>query len=235
MLAVVPLLPSANTSSSTSTPNQATVLIVVWALEQDPSLGGIGSARRGKKGALPVVSADVTTAEGMADEQDVFVPWELQAPRVKKPRPPPPAKGRPRPPAPESCESPDQMTTVEVPPPNPTPETPPVEKATFNRYYHLFKYLELSNLVRLAARDLGATYISPPTAVSGPPLVLLEPTPAPSTLGEVAVELESLTLEGQRLGDDPDWELVVELKGEVWERENWVVEFGVQWRKRATT
>lgn len=67
LLAVMPANPA----------RTATLLIVVWALEQNPDLAGAGSARRSKKKVTPVATV-INDAE--EEEQDVFVPWRFRDP-----------------------------------------------------------------------------------------------------------------------------------------------------------
>lgn len=81
-------------------------------------------------------------------------------------------------------------------------------KPTFNRYYHLFSHYELSSLVQAAAESLGLAFEHP----QGYPLERSSPTGT---------------------GERTEWERYVKLEEERWERENWVVEIAVGWRRRA--
>lgn len=237
---VTPPRPSSSIPSPTS---PSKILISVWALEQDPALYGVGSARRGKKGTVPATGVPgeeeggATPAEGEEqEEQDVFVPWELQGPKIIKPRMQRPIKkpggrkGRSEAPPPLS----DDATTTRAkelePTPTPTdvleapsnleptstePSPEPVApKPTFHRYYHLFRQGELTALVQRAAQDpaVGAEFVSP---VKEEPLDGLEHGGGGDGGGE----------KGRQ------WRRQVSLVGdeERWERENWVVEINVRW------
>ncbi|ORY69406.1 hypothetical protein BCR35DRAFT_294516 [Leucosporidium creatinivorum] len=227
ILSVLSPRPSPSTPS-TSAPPTSRILIVVWALEQDPALAGEGSARKrqgGKKGAIAVSSLEATGASSPGDEQshlsdvkaddqeqDVFVPWELQAPR------------QPRAPKLSSLSKADRAARLAqeaeeaaqkaaAPPPEPKP--------TFNRYYHLFRHYELSALVRWAAKSVGGRFVQP----EGYGLV---EESAEEQLEGVDSALEKVQLGAERGG----WELVVELVEERWERENWVGEIGIRWEKK---
>ena len=248
ILAVVPRLPpspsTSTPSTSTSSSSQVgTVLICVWALEQDPAFNGKGSARRAKRGTVPISSlttpADTSSSlrsgdeaeststleergveklslEDGVDSQDVFVPWSLQGPAIpKKKKPYPPTKGDRIRANPKTDSRPSASLTSSAPSESVVEVAEEssviavVEKASFNRYYHLFRHFELSDLVRQAAQSIGATYLDH----SG------------STAGSQSAE-EGL---GGTLGRREGWRLQVELKKESWERENWVVEIGVRW------
>ncbi|KAM0786276.1 hypothetical protein ACM66B_001756 [Microbotryomycetes sp. NB124-2] len=173
------------TPSRTRVAKVGQIMIVVWALEQDDSLAGAGSARKaGKKGAAPVsTSRQDSTPSTMSDEQDVFVSWERQTrdyyTRTSKDSHPNDAA--------QQQLSPD--------------DTGPEERAVFQRYYHLFRKYELAGLVAQAAARCGAVYVQPDdySSVSAP-----------------------------RRSDDGQ-HLVVELKEERWERENWVAVVHVRW------
>lgn len=208
------------------------MLICVWALEQDPAFNGKGSARRAKRGTVPIstlatptapTSAETTLETGVdtlrlnetADSQDVFVPWSLQGPSLpKKKKAYPPAKGervRSNPKVDGRLASQSLASTDSPTEEKPVEDVSAVvvpEKASFNRYYHLFRHFELSDLVRQAAQSIGASYIDH----SG------------STIA-VSVGDEAEVSFGKREGG----RLEVELKEETWERENWVVEIGVRW------
>lgn len=97
----------------------------------------------------------------------------------------------------------EPTTTLQPDTPTPAPELSP-QKPTFNRYYHLFRHGELTSLVQLAAAELGGVFVSG-IASSG----------AGETTGGTSYVLEC-SLEGC---------------AERWERENWVVEINVRWRR----
>ncbi|GAA5879249.1 hypothetical protein JCM3774_003534 [Rhodotorula dairenensis] len=80
---------------------------------------------------------------------------------------------------------------------------------TFQRYYHLFRQYELSQLVQTAATQLGLAF-------SRPESYPLPPPPPPP--------LSSPYLSGE-------WRAHVWLCEERWERENWVVEVEVGWER----
>ncbi|KAM0753406.1 hypothetical protein T439DRAFT_324047 [Meredithblackwellia eburnea MCA 4105] len=226
ILTVRPPKPTTTTTSTiTSTSSlPSKILISVWSLEQDPSLSGVGSARRpGKKGTVPI--DDPTLVENV-QEQDVFVPWSLQPPMVKtRERLPRPKKG-------EKVAS-RRRTRVVDNDDDPRDDQEPLTKEldelkvddggkvggkedgegggektveVFNRYYHLFRHGELSRLVRLAAEDekVAGVFVQEPAAD----------------------EDESSEKEGQG-----EWKLHISLEGgeERWERENWAVEINVRW------
>ncbi|GAA6023924.1 hypothetical protein JCM10207_009277 [Rhodosporidiobolus poonsookiae] len=273
ILCVLPASPPSSSSPSSSpsaagstTParprpkHEAQILIVVWSLEQDPSLLGARSARRttgGKKGAVPVASSlpsaeaegelegeEAAQGKGREDEQDVFVPWERQEPQVKKPKPPrgraarPAAAGAGQPTSPSyasasanasanaSADASADANFSDRPPPGPTiepaPAPAPAEKPTFNRYYHLFRHLELSALCRSAADELGLAFDAP----AGLAVPVVE-AGAGASAGEEGEERDKREGVERREG----WEAYVQLKEERWERENWVVEMGVGWRR----
>ena len=213
ILAVLPPCPS--TSEFSASAPTSRILIVVWAFEQDPALAGEGSARKrggGKKGAIPVSSlldVDVDNqrpAGPQDDEQDVFVPWELQAPKAPK---------APKISSLSKAERAARKTAEEAEAARPAPLAEP--KPTFNRYYHLFRRYELSALVRWAARDLGARFVCPSS-------YKLEDAAA---LEDVAEGMRRVDLGATEAG----WELVVELVEERWERENWVGDIALRWQK----
>lgn len=215
--------------AETSNSQQATILIFVWALEQDPKYAGVGSARQGKKGAVPIAEVPHVSIhedergerveqgeEGLDSQegqQDVFVPWALQAPATPRARKLPMdkevrAKLKKKTRAEwEESQLPSSLETLAVNAVASEKEggdqlaDAPEERPNFNRYYHLFRHLELSDLVRQAANSLGARYIDSSSST-------------PSN--------EQNTTPGNGQG------IAVELKREVWERENWVVEIGVR-------
>lgn len=243
ILCVLP--PSPRFPSSSVPAEEAQILIVVWSLEQDPSFLGARSARRttgGKKGAIPVSSLGEKPVEAVddgeeAEEQDVFVPWEKQEPQVKKVKPERVKKGGQREPqnganpAPTSessstlVDSAASLSISDTPSSNPpaaadpqlpltSPFQPPEPpKPTFNRYYHLFRQYELTTLCASAAAQLGLSFSCP----EGYPL---EP-PTAEEEGGANVKFEA------RDGYEP----YLRVKEERWERENWVVELGVGWRR----
>ncbi|BGP49772.1 tRNA methyltransferase, has a role in tRNA modification [Rhodotorula kratochvilovae] len=226
ILAVLPPSPpsspspfSSSSSAPPAPPAPAKLLIVVWSLEQDPSLssrGGDRSARRttgGKKGAVPI------PGERDGEAQDVFVPWERQeqmprAEKVKAPRQR--RKKGDKHNAAGAAAAEEAALPVDAPPapadPSAAPAPDPAPKPTFNRYYHLFRAFELSSLVASAAAQLSLTFSAP----EGYPIELL---PAEGKKARCAVE--------EREG----WEAFVRLEEERWERENWVVEVAVGWRR----
>ena len=284
--------PSTSRQTTTTTTNirrqPGQILIVVWSLEQDPSLLGARSARRttgGKKGAIEIELDDHLLLlqqrkdQGRATEEeveweqviedgegeiegdskrkgrgkgkDVFVPWEKQEPVIpRKKKEPTPRRGGVRgsgnkkqqaavttslPEKEEGGEvgegisklslkedktttrkeeeQPPSTTTTTDPTPTLTPvPTPP--KPTFNRYYHLFSHYELSSLVQNAARSLNLHFEYPPDYP-------LNDKDRVFTAGEKKEEGE--------------WEGYVKLKEERWERENWVAEIEVGWRRIRST
>ncbi|GAA5877498.1 hypothetical protein JCM1840_003873 [Sporobolomyces johnsonii] len=237
ILAVLPPSPPSSSprssSASASPPPESQLLIVVWSLEQDPSLLGARSARRttgGKKGAIPVPSASqAEEEEEPQDAQDVFVPWERQEQQVKQPKPPrraraasaphgsssTPSTSPPYDPATDSTRLSPLPPLAAIPADSP-PSTPPSDspsqpvpaansKPTFNRYYHLFRQYELSSLVQSAASQLGFSFAAP---------------------DDYPLDKSSV-LQEEKQG----WEVQVRIKEERWERENWVVEAGVAWRR----
>ncbi|GAA5894383.1 hypothetical protein JCM6882_007644 [Rhodosporidiobolus microsporus] len=252
ILAILPPSPPSSSSypsSPSAPPSEAQVLIVVWSLEQDPSLLGARSARRttgGKKGAVPVSSLSaaedaaerlLVTEEGSdateEEAQDVFVPWERQEPQVKKVKPPkqprgraspmnetaPPTSAELLPPSAPSRPEPLDLQATLQPAPSPTDAFPsvssdplPAVKPTFNRYYHLFRQYELGSLCRSAAAELGVAF-------SCPAGYTLEPEKEET--GTAAATPRAM--EG--------WEAYLTVHEERWERENWVVELGVGWRR----
>ncbi|GAA5921952.1 hypothetical protein JCM1841_005012 [Sporobolomyces salmonicolor] len=236
ILAVLPPSPppSSSPSSASASSPESQLLIVVWSLEQDPSLLGARSARRttgGKKGAIPVSSTSQAEKEESQDTQDVFVPWERQEQQVKQPKPPRRARGTASaplngsPPAPSTsppsgpatdsarlsasalpAASPADSPPSTPPSDSPAPRPPvPNPKPTFNRYYHLFRQYELSCLVQSAANQLGFSFSAP---------------------DDYPVDKSSAFQK-----DKQGWEVQVRIKEERWERENWVVEAGVAWRR----
>lgn len=257
-------------SASTST-HPGTILIAVWSLEQDPSLVGVGSARRktgAKKGAVPVgsvlpVEDDASDRpprgeEGDDEEQDVFVPWALQPAPQKKVKPvPPPRAPYTGPRNTEGKKKRKQLakeaearalaghTSEETAKPASAPEALPIDEAkindtpdfsslslsttptatdssapaaepepatlppTFQRYYHLFRHGELSQLVVQAGRELSAVVVDT----------------SEDQIAGLAREPPVAELESAR----GEWVREVELKCESWERENWAAQVGVQW------
>ncbi|GAA5852143.1 hypothetical protein JCM8547_006681 [Rhodosporidiobolus lusitaniae] len=228
-------------SSSAPPPEEAQILIVVWSLEQDPALYGARSARRttgGKKGAVPVSSLQAGLDEGVEklrlgeegeesekEEQDVFVPWERQEPQVKKEKIP---KNR-RAPRPDSSAAPSSnpsaaQTGAATPPvtssehsttPSPAAngDSSPAPKPSFNRYYHLYRRFELSSQCLAAADSLGMAF---------------------GCLDDYTLEVipRDEGSEGEKVQEAEGWEAYVRVKEERWERENWVVEMGVGWRRK---
>ncbi|GAA5905903.1 tRNA (carboxymethyluridine(34)-5-O)-methyltransferase [Sporobolomyces salmoneus] len=267
ILSILPASPPTSPATSTRRPGQ--ILIVVWSLEQDPSLLGARSARRttgGKKGAIEIEmdelleqqrkdqgrSQPIDAPEGEGPREgnegeverrgkDVFVPWEKQkevVPRKKKeptPRRKHPKKGHPTAPSQETGgEENDSTTKVEngvsnlsitepapssdstTPQPGPTPEstTPEEEPSlpTFNRYYHLFSHYELSSLIQSAADSLSLEFECPPDY----------------PLGQTTIQADGRE---QKEEGEGEWRGYVKLKEERWERENWVAEIEVGWRR----
>jgi hypothetical protein len=163
--------------------------------------------------------------------KDVFVPWERQeevVPRKKK-EPTPRRKG-PKGAAhsgiagveeriskltvdekkeEESTSSPTSAESTSTAPMTESSESAPLAlpNPTFNRYYHLFAHFELSSLVQSAAESLGLEFEYPP-------------------------DYPLKQLKRQRGNIVAGWEAFVRLKVERWERENWVAEIEVGWRKQ---
>lgn len=274
---------AASSSTSASSKRKNSVLIFVWALEQDPSYAGVGSARKGKMGVLPVSSLIGTTSsrllssskaspfsdreaavdnvedlDGRAEveidgEQDVLVPWALQPAALMKEKKKAKA-GKCKRSDRKSKEEWDRLvaeaetTTAaaaaevddgvtsdgrlkQAGMSSPHGGSPLIERPTFHRYYHLFRHLELTNLVRQAAVQLGATFVDPSgNDSSSLPL----PSSALSSMADPALAdslSKSDTLPAKEKGCDMlERRMVVEMNHEVWERENWVVEFSVSWR-----
>lgn len=158
ILAVTPPLPSTSNPPSP----QGTILIVVWALEQDPTLSGERSARRTKKGAVAVPTESLAQLD-LEPEQDVFVSWALQnqTPRVARP---PKLSSLPRAQRPTSAHPPVPCSPAPpVLPPSHVPATlldlpasdvPETPSPTLHRYYHLFRAGELAELVEAAKQSL---------------------------------------------------------------------------------
>lgn len=159
------------------------------------------------------------------EEQDVYVPWALQPTPIPRVRKPPQTAGsngakvmRPRKTREEweaAGASTSSTSSSEVTSTGPAKvhdsriddipagdEKEAEERPNFNRYYHLFRHLELSDLVRQAADALDFDYIDSTTSRVNAP-----------AKNEIRKELR----------------IQVELIREVWERENWVVEIGVRW------
>jgi hypothetical protein len=308
-----PLQPGDSTATINNTDQiNNSILIFVWALEMDPSFAGKGSARSGKKGAVPVsiadplnstsptsipvlsldsdidrrdqptneyaeVKLDIGIAENLVEhdrrikltkDQDVFVPWALQKPQIPKSKAPQqsridliashsdtPGNSAPTERAsrrgPKSKQEWDKIqaelkiigdSVVDSSPTTSLTAESPLGyreditrknnsdgrtiievdgtiKPNFNRYYHLFRHYELSQLVEAAANELGAIYL-PPTIKS-----------TSERLIQSAEEREIPKTREERVEDDGKRRLVVELLEEVWERENWVVKIEVYWSR----
>jgi len=239
ILSILPLSPPSSSSSNSSPPQTGRILIVVWSSEQDPSLLGARSARRttgGKKGAIEIELNEGEGEEGLRGK-DVFVPWEKQGEVVpRKKKEPTPRRRKPTPSSETKVEEGRSEKEKEetIPPTNqisnlnlssssftssPTPTPSPTiidsktegepSKPTFNRYYHLFTQYELSSLVRSAALDLKLSFECPEDYPLDP----------------------SISLSREDEEEKGGWKGVVRLKEERWERENWVVEIEVGWRK----
>lgn len=257
ILSILPPSPPSSSLSHSRKPGQ--LLIVVWSLEQDPSLLGARSARRttgGKKGAIDV-SLDslllaqqrkeqgregVTEGEGEREDwkgkgKDVFVPWEKQEvviPRKKKE--PTPRRKR------VYDDKGKEIKPVAI--------ADKVEK------------VEEEEVSKLSIEESMAPKEGPTTRVEEPSTTT-RTTDDPSTtkptfnryyhlfaryelssLVESAASSLSLDFdcptdyplnqsrrakEEEREGEG-GWRGYVELKEERWERENWVVEVEVGWR-----
>lgn len=214
----------------------------------------------GKKGAVPVEAPlddapESTAGPGSAvdgargEGQDVLVPWERQAqvPRKREkgaPRERRPKGARAQPSASAEVEqassSPAQsaleptlgptLAADDAPLDSPSSISPPPAaaadpKPTFNRYYHLFQQYELSALVARAAQQLGL-------ALSAPAGYALDEGAHEDGSGEAAEREDGASREGRAVSGEVDgWEAFVELEEERWERENWVVEVAVGWRR----
>ncbi|GAA5912430.1 hypothetical protein JCM8208_005168 [Rhodotorula glutinis] len=265
ILAVLPASPPPSSSSSPppatpmSAPSPSKLLIVVWSVEQDPTLvsrGGDRSARRttgGKKGAVPVEApregAQAASTEGGAareEGRDVFVPWERQAqvprkrekgtPRERRakaasasPGDAPVGDGVPHVAATSPHEPSTESASTAAPLESPSSAPPAAAAAstepnpTFNRYYHLFQQYELSALVARAAQQLRLAF-------SAPGGYSLGDEAREGGAGE-AQELQDSVERGGWAAEDGSWEAYVELEEERWERENWVAEVAVGWRR----
>ena len=215
-------------SPSSSKSRQGSILIVVWALEQDPSLAGTGSARKaGKKGATSIdvngmVIENETSSSGalIADEpraeQDVFVSWERQIKDIngngKGKKTNGLSKGDLLQDDAEQL-SRDLQTKATISDSTTKEEQAEPPKQTFQRYYHLFKHYELAGLVAQAAQRLKATFKQPAGY------------PEPVVMTHEEQDGNSL-LSG---GAERQQQLVVELEEERWERENWVAVVKVGW------
>ncbi|GAA5933712.1 tRNA (carboxymethyluridine(34)-5-O)-methyltransferase [Sporobolomyces koalae] len=242
-----PVPPRSNVANRPLSPGR--ILIVVWSHEQDPALLGARSARRttgGKKGAVEinVASLTLTSNSDQRDQddhddddeskemvmetnkngKDVFVPWERQKPvQPRQKKEPTPRRKKPGEPVIEPVVA---AATTPLPPP---PREPVLSKQeeegeqktnpTFNRYYHLFVHYELSRLVQLAAKSLHIKFEYPETYP-------LEPIDDDD-------DCSSTTTAGNK--DELGWEQYVRLQEERWERENWVVEIQVGWRRTSAT
>lgn len=101
----------------------------------------------------------------------------------------------------EAATSPSSAADAEAATPTPPPAT------TYQRYYHLFRHLELSQLVREASEQLG---------------VRVADGVAPASIASEVQYAAQGTDAGQ---------VVVRLEEERWERENWVVELSVGWER----
>ena len=187
--------------------------------------------------------------------QDVFVPWALQpapAKKVRTPKPVPLSKDQKVPyTGPRNTEGkkkrkqlakeaearllagaleegqsaevdvaglslesasppPPPVVTEPAPAPTPTPASAPAAppQPTFHRYYHLFRHGELSGLAVRAARELGAVMVDR----------------SEDKTAQLGAETDSAN---QAAGSG--WVREVELRCEVWERENWAAQIGVKW------
>ncbi|GAA6054721.1 hypothetical protein JCM3770_000048 [Rhodotorula araucariae] len=234
---ILAVLPPSPPPSPAPNPPPAKLLIVVWSLEQDPTLasrGGDRSARRttgGKKGAVPVPAVTAGLGDGAlaAGGQDVFVPWERQEQLPRLQNKPTPRQRREKGaraaagPAGqdggaaraadegESPSAPAGEASAEHANPPASPALTPDPKPTFNRYYHLFRAYELSSLIAAAAAQLSLRFSAPEAY----------PIDVPPVATDARQAVEEL----------PEWEAFVRLEEERWERENWVVEVAVGWRR----
>lgn len=192
-------------------PTNGRGMIYVWALEQS------AESRRHAPGE------DLEKGEG---EQDVFVPWVMskEAPRStkealgpKKEKAKKVQKGKKVPPTAASQTGSTSAPTVEeitstlastpldadsstpstLPPP--PPASPP---KVYQRYYHLFRALELSQLIAAACEAESIVYL---------PLV---PTSESADDQRARVDKEAVLV-----GEDGAW---CRLTEEFWEKDNWV-------------
>lgn len=159
-----------------------------------------------------VSGSDSRPITGDAEEQDVFVPWELQAPRIPKPKKPSAMTKAERAAAKLAAEEQAAAEAAAAA----TAAAPVEPKPTFQRYYHLFRQYELSSLFLAAAQSLGATFDAP------------KDYPLASEVDTVADELARTRISAAA----GEWQVQVEIKEERWERENWVVEAAVRWVAR---
>ncbi len=119
----------------------ASFIVYVWAFEQ-----GEGSKR--KMGSAAHEAERKEAVDGVTEDQDVLVPWVLQAqlgPSAGQAKQRKGRKGR--------GSATDQEAAPAATPGPEAPPTPPPQ--VYRRYYHLFKQGELQNLVREAARAEG--------------------------------------------------------------------------------
>ncbi|BGP09597.1 tRNA methyltransferase, has a role in tRNA modification [Rhodotorula toruloides] len=214
---ILSVLPSSPPSTFDPPYRVSKLLIVVWSLEQDPTIfGGDRSARRttgGKKGAVPVAGPDGEEEDEFEEKgRDVFVPWERQEAKQKTEKAPK-KRARRKPGAEGEGESSTAATTepssTDSTPAAPAPAPAP---ATFNRYYHLFRHRELTKLVMQASNALSLGW---------------------EVYGEwfFPIELAARPPDAQKAVEEKEgWDAFVRIVEERWERENWVVEVEVGWR-----
>lgn len=170
--------------------------------------------------------------------QDVFVPWARQnqiskAEKAAAAKSANPASTSTATNCAPSRADPTSADSASRPPPAATPAASsaavssiPTElkpAPTFNRYYHLFRHYELSNLVRSAALQLGLAF-SAPESYPLPEVDFVAPSSSD----------DDDDGRGRRAVNERDgWEAKVRLCEERWERENWVVEVEVGWERSA--
>ncbi|BGP33578.1 tRNA methyltransferase, has a role in tRNA modification [Rhodotorula toruloides] len=210
---ILSVLPSCPPASFDPPYRVSKLLIVVWSLEQDPTIvGGDRSARRttgGKKGAVPVAGPDGEEEDEFKEKgRDVFVPWERQEAKQKTEKAP--KKRRRRGQEGEGGGESSTAATTEPPSTDSAPAAP--TPATFNRYYHLFRHRELTKLVMQASNALSLGW---------------------EVYGEwfFPIELAARPPDAQKVVEEEEgWDAFVRIVEERWERENWVVEVEVGWR-----
>ncbi|GEM08574.1 alkylated DNA repair protein alkB-like protein [Rhodotorula toruloides] len=212
---ILSVLPSSPPTSFDPPHRVSKLLIVVWSVEQDPSIvGGDRSARRttgGKKGAVPVVGLDGGDGENEVKDKgrDVFVPWERQEVQQKVEKAPKKRRWRG-----QAGDVDGQTITAPSEPSSSdsTARAPSATPTTFNRYYHLFRHRELTELVMQAADALSLGW------------EVYDEWSNSSHLAARSPDVQKLVEEKE------GWDAFVRIVEERWERENWVVEVEVGWR-----
>lgn len=213
---ILAVLPASPPASPDPPPPLSKLLIVVWSLEQDPSIvGGDRSARRttgGKKGAVPVSERQADPDGVEVDEGDVFVPWERQEAKSRADKVPKQQRKR------RDLAGARDGDLASSPEPAAAPSAADdtgahsSAPATFNRYYHLFRRQELAKLVMQAAKALSLAW-----EACGKWLLSADLPKRPEDADVIAEKSEG-------------WEACVLIGDERWERENWVIEVEVGWR-----